>query len=89
MLVALTGWGQEEDRRRSAEAGFDAHLIKSVDFSALAELLAQAEAGDAQRTHLMTIAMFVILVLFGRTYPSLDSHSRCLRSRATKAIRGI
>jgi hypothetical protein len=49
MLVALTGWGQEEDRRRSAEAGFDAHLIKSVDFSALAELLAQAEANDAQR----------------------------------------
>ncbi len=39
-LVALTGWGQEEDRRRSKEAGFDAHMIKPVDFSALTTLLA-------------------------------------------------
>ena len=39
-LVALTGWGQEEDRRRSKEAGFDAHMIKPVDFSALTKLLA-------------------------------------------------
>ena len=31
MLVALTGWGQEEDRRRSEEAGFDAHMVKPVD----------------------------------------------------------
>jgi PAS domain S-box-containing protein len=38
-LVALTGWGQEEDRRRSREAGFDAHLVKPVDFGALNELL--------------------------------------------------
>ena len=30
-LVALTGWGQEDDRRRSREAGFDAHLVKPVD----------------------------------------------------------
>ena len=28
VLVALTGWGQEEDRRQSEEAGFDAHLVK-------------------------------------------------------------
>jgi CheY-like chemotaxis protein len=28
VLAALTGWGQEEDRRRSAEAGFDHHLVK-------------------------------------------------------------
>jgi PAS domain S-box-containing protein len=40
-LVALTGWGQEEDRRRSREAGFDAHLVKPVDFGTLTELLAQ------------------------------------------------
>jgi PAS domain S-box-containing protein len=38
-LVALTGWGQEEDRRRSYQAGFNAHLVKPVDASALAELL--------------------------------------------------
>jgi signal transduction histidine kinase len=30
-LVALTGWGQEEDRRRSTEAGFDEHLVKPAD----------------------------------------------------------
>jgi PAS domain S-box-containing protein len=40
VLIALTGWGQEEDRRRTAEAGFDGHLVKPVDHAALAELLA-------------------------------------------------
>ncbi|MBA3731235.1 MAG: response regulator, partial [Gammaproteobacteria bacterium] len=40
-LVALTGWGQAEDRRRSAEVGFNAHLVKPVDFSALTKLLAE------------------------------------------------
>ena len=30
-LVALTGWGQEADRQRSKEAGFDAHLVKPVN----------------------------------------------------------
>ncbi|HET6961686.1 MAG TPA: ATP-binding protein, partial [Terriglobia bacterium] len=39
MLVALTGWGQEEDRRRSHEAGFDYHLTKPVDPMSLKELL--------------------------------------------------
>ena len=40
-LVALTGWGQQEDKRRSREAGFDAHLVKPIDFSALEELVAK------------------------------------------------
>ncbi len=40
VLVALTGWGQEEDRQRSAAAGFHAHLVKPVDPGALQELLA-------------------------------------------------
>ena len=31
VLVALTGYGQEEDRRRSREAGFDLHFTKPVD----------------------------------------------------------
>jgi CheY-like chemotaxis protein len=35
VLVALTGWGQEEDRRLSHEAGFDVHLVKPVDMDAL------------------------------------------------------
>ncbi len=41
LLVALTGWGQEEDRRKSSEAGFDAHLVKPADPFALTELLAR------------------------------------------------
>ncbi|HQZ64332.1 MAG TPA: response regulator, partial [Planctomycetaceae bacterium] len=43
-IVALTGWGQEEDRRRSQEAGFDHHLVKPVEPAALDKLLA-APAG--------------------------------------------
>ena len=39
LLVALTGWGQDEDRRRTEEAGFDAHLVKPVDEAALGKLL--------------------------------------------------
>jgi two-component system CheB/CheR fusion protein len=40
LLVAVTGWGQEEDRRRSREAGFDLHVVKPVEPDALWELLA-------------------------------------------------
>lgn len=43
-IVALTGWGQDSDRRASHEAGFDAHLVKPVDDATLARLL--AELGD-------------------------------------------
>ncbi len=39
LLVALTGWGQEDDRRRSEEAGFDRHLVKPVDPEVVRELL--------------------------------------------------
>ncbi len=38
-ILAMTGWGQQEDRRRSAEAGFDDHLVKPVDFEALLRAL--------------------------------------------------
>ncbi len=38
-IVALTGWGQAEDRRRSREAGFDHHLVKPADLAALQSLL--------------------------------------------------
>lgn len=44
-LVAQTGWGQSEDRRRSAEAGFDAHLVKPVDPAALQQILSSTSAG--------------------------------------------
>ncbi|MEX2140043.1 MAG: PAS domain S-box protein [Pirellulales bacterium] len=43
LLIALTGWGQEEDRRRTKEAGFDHHLIKPVELSALQALLASLD----------------------------------------------
>jgi PAS domain S-box-containing protein len=43
-LVALTGWGQDEDRRRTREAGFDHHLVKPVDLDALQLLLADLPA---------------------------------------------
>jgi CheY-like chemotaxis protein len=43
VLVALTGWGQEEDRRRSQEAGFDHHIVKPMDPQALMKLLASLQ----------------------------------------------
>jgi signal transduction histidine kinase/DNA-binding response OmpR family regulator len=47
-LVALTGWGQEDDRRRSEEAGFNCHLVKPVNSAVLMKLLASitAERGN-------------------------------------------
>ena len=44
VLIAATGWGQDEDRRRSMETGFDAHLVKPVDHQALLQLLAELPA---------------------------------------------
>ena len=38
-LVAVTGWGAEEDRRRAQQAGFDEHLVKPVDTKKVTELL--------------------------------------------------
>lgn len=43
VLIAVTGYGQEEDRQRSKEAGFDMHLVKPVEISDIEELLAEAE----------------------------------------------
>jgi PAS domain S-box-containing protein len=41
VLIALTGWGQEEDRLRTVDAGFDGHMVKPVDPAALMRLLAE------------------------------------------------
>jgi len=41
-LVAMTGWGQDEDRQHSYETGFDHHLVKPVDLATLEKLLASA-----------------------------------------------
>jgi PAS domain S-box-containing protein len=46
-LVALTGWGQDDDRCKSAEAGFDHHLVKPVRLATLEELLATFESQTA------------------------------------------
>jgi CheY-like chemotaxis protein len=46
-MVALTGYGQPDDRKRALEAGFDLHLVKPVDADRLARLLAQLPAADA------------------------------------------
>ena len=48
-LVALTGWGQEQDRRRTEEAGFDHHLIKPVDTNLLQELLNSISKSGAEQ----------------------------------------
>jgi len=46
VVIALTGWGQEEDRRKSQEAGFDGHLVKPVDYDELLELLSSLTNGS-------------------------------------------
>jgi len=46
-LVALTGWGQDSDRRRSQEAGFDSHLVKPLDLAKLTQLLSRLPAPEA------------------------------------------
>jgi signal transduction histidine kinase/ActR/RegA family two-component response regulator len=47
-IVALTGWGQAEDRDRSRDAGFDRHLVKPADLRAVEELLVQAAQRQEQ-----------------------------------------
>ena len=43
ILIAVTGWGQADDRRKSKEAGFDHHMVKPVDSKSLMKLLAGLE----------------------------------------------
>lgn len=49
-LMALTGWGNEECRRMTAEAGFDHHLVKPVDLTYLVNLLAPIVPGQGARS---------------------------------------
>jgi DNA-binding response OmpR family regulator len=48
LLVAISGWGQDEDKRRATEAGFDRHLTKPVEFNELDNLIAAA-SGETER----------------------------------------
>jgi CheY-like chemotaxis protein len=45
VLIALTGWGQDEDRRRTRRAGFDHHLTKPTDMATLQELIRSLDEG--------------------------------------------
>ncbi len=49
-VVAQTGWGQERDRQRTGEVGFDYHLVKPIDPTALSELLTKIGNGRGPRT---------------------------------------
>jgi len=49
ILVALTGWGNEDDKRKSREAGFDAHLTKPVDGAAIEDVLDRFLSGGETR----------------------------------------
>ena len=44
LMVAVTGWGQPEDRRRSAEAGFDRHLVEPIEIDEIQKVLAEARS---------------------------------------------
>src|SRR5262245_63431065 len=48
-LVAMTGYGQEEERRRTREAGFHLHLVKPVDFDILQDLLSSLPANQSRK----------------------------------------
>ncbi|HXW05779.1 MAG TPA: ATP-binding protein [Vicinamibacterales bacterium] len=49
LLVAITGWGQDDDRRRALASGFDAHLTKPADSEALSALLSKGMPESQQR----------------------------------------
>jgi len=49
VLVALTGWGSQDDKRRSREAGFDFHLTKPVETAALQEVLSKSSSARGMR----------------------------------------
>jgi signal transduction histidine kinase/ActR/RegA family two-component response regulator len=51
LLVAITGWGQDEDRRRSSAAGFDYHFVKPVDPAMLVRLIAEQSVRPGTRAN--------------------------------------
>ena len=54
VMIALTGWGQEDDRRKSEEAGFNGHLVKPVDYDKLLDLLSSLTKDNGQRKSLIS-----------------------------------
>jgi CheY-like chemotaxis protein len=55
LLIALTGWGQEDDRRRTRDAGFDHHLVKPVDPDALHDLFARTATASSASDSLESV----------------------------------
>jgi CheY-like chemotaxis protein len=53
-LVAMTGYGQEEDRQRTQEAGFNLHMVKPIDFDRLEELLSAPADQSARQARSQT-----------------------------------
>jgi signal transduction histidine kinase len=53
VLIALTGWGQDEDRRRSREVGFDNHLVKPLDPDKLSAMLAKLPGAGAEKAEVV------------------------------------
>jgi CheY-like chemotaxis protein len=49
VIIAISGYGQEEDRRRSREAGFDHHLVKPADLGTLQPLITTIQAAGFDR----------------------------------------
>jgi CheY-like chemotaxis protein len=53
-LIALTGWGQEDNKRQAEESGFDHHVTKPVDPDQLEQLIAELPKGENRETLLQT-----------------------------------
>jgi CheY-like chemotaxis protein len=49
ILIAVTGWGQDEDRQRSKKAGFDSHMVKPIEFPSVVRLLAELQRSKSMR----------------------------------------
>ncbi len=50
MIAAVTGWGQEEDRHRTSDAGFNHHLVKPPELQAVEAVIAELERSRSPRT---------------------------------------
>jgi DNA-binding response OmpR family regulator len=58
VLIAMSGYGQTEDQKRSREVGFDHHLVKPADFSALERILETVRRGSALPPGQFTVLEF-------------------------------
>ena len=56
LLVALTGWGQDEDRRKAHDAGFDCHMVKPIDPASLTATLASLSAESQSERLISTVS---------------------------------